>query len=181
MQQHNLESAGPQPPEAVYLSKVADKSAHTVSYSSDIAAGWSTDVKSSKGNGKASVAGSLYLTASDSGSQSGEESVYDAVSLPDSERDLEVEFGAARTPMSSSCHPDDDTCWSKQGICMLSVRMQESMPKSEDLTKQTLLRWCPVCRRGYRRRCATSSSPRDPVPGSWSQQQQCSSCQPTKR
>ena len=99
MQQHSLETAGPQPPEAVYLSKVADKSAYTVSYSSDIAAGWSTDVKSRKGNGKASVAGSLYLTASDSGSQSGEESVYDAVSLPDSETDLEVEFGAARTPI----------------------------------------------------------------------------------
>lgn len=99
MQQHNLESAGPQPPEAVYLSKVAHKSAHTVSYSSDIAADWSTDVKSSKESGKASVAGSLYLTASDRSSQSGEDSVYDAVSLPDSETDLKIDFGAARTPV----------------------------------------------------------------------------------
>lgn len=97
MEQYNLESAGPEPLEAVYLSKVAHKSAHTVSYSSDIAASWSTDVKGSKESGKASAAGSLYLTASDSGSQSGEDSIYDAVSLPDSERDLKIDFGAART------------------------------------------------------------------------------------
>lgn len=96
MQQQNLEIASPLA-EAVYVSKVENKSAHAVSYSTDIAAGWSTDVKSSEKNGKASVAGSLYLTASDSGSQSGEDSVYDAVSLPDSDKDFEAEAGASRT------------------------------------------------------------------------------------
>ena len=95
MQQQHTQSAGPQSPEAVYLSKVADKSGLTVSYSSDIAAGWSADVTGNKVSGKASEAGSQYLTASDSGS--GQDTVYDAVSLPDSDKDFELEIGSART------------------------------------------------------------------------------------
>ena len=87
-----MENAFPQPSEAQYVGKVADKSGPAVSYSSDIAADWSTVTKGTQGNGKASAAASLYLTASDSGS--GEETVYDAVSLSDSDKDFEIEVGS---------------------------------------------------------------------------------------
>lgn len=93
--QHNMESARSQPPEAMYAGKVAHKSSFAVSYSSDIAADWSTVTKGSQGNGKASAAASLYLTASDSSSR--EDTVYDAVSLSDSDKDFEIEVGSART------------------------------------------------------------------------------------
>lgn len=81
---------------ASYASKVAGKAGHTVTYGSDIAAGWSNSDTVDKAKGKASVAGSLYYTASDSGSRSEEDSTYDAVSLPDSDKDFQIEVGAPR-------------------------------------------------------------------------------------
>ena len=99
VQRSDVVTAGPKAPESVYLSKIADKTSTQVSYSSDIAADWSTGEKVNKAKGKASVAGSLYYTASDSGSQSGEGSVYDAVSLPDSDKDFQIEVGLASKAM----------------------------------------------------------------------------------
>ena len=90
-----MESAGPQSAEAVYLGKVADKSSPAATYSSHIAADWSTVTKGSQGNGKASAAASLYLTASDSENE--EDTVYDAVSLQDSDKDFQIEVGSACT------------------------------------------------------------------------------------
>ena len=90
-----MESARPHPPETMYVGKVADKSSFTVSYSSDIAADWSTVTKGTQGSGKASAAASLYLTASES--DSGEDTVYDAVSLSDSDKDFEIEVSSAHT------------------------------------------------------------------------------------
>ena len=95
--QHSMDSARPQPPEAMYVGKVAHKSSFAVSYSSDIAADWSTLTKGTQGNGKAFAAASLYLTAS--GSSSREDMVYDAVSLSDSDKDFEIEVGSARTKL----------------------------------------------------------------------------------
>ena len=93
-----MESALPQPSEAMYVGKVNEKSSSAVSYTSDIAADWSTVTKGTQGNGKASAAASLYLTASDSGS--GEET--DAVSLSDSDKDFEIEVGSIRANLQHS-------------------------------------------------------------------------------
>lgn len=93
MQQHSMKNAPAQPAEAMYVGKLADKSSFAVSYSADIAADWSSVTKKTQGNGKASAAASLYLTASDSGS--GEDTVYDAVSLSDSDNDFETEVCSA--------------------------------------------------------------------------------------
>lgn len=75
-----------------YASKVGDKSATSVSYSSDIAASWGSQDTASTAKGKGLVAGSLYHTASDSSSRIA--SVYDAVSLSDSDEDFQIEVAS---------------------------------------------------------------------------------------
>ena len=100
MQEVTISKASPQTSEATYLSKIGSTTDPSISYSSDIAADWSIGDKANKVKGKASVAGSLYYTASDSGTRSDGDSVYDAVSLPDSDNDFRVELGPAGQGLS---------------------------------------------------------------------------------
>ncbi|KAL0036717.1 hypothetical protein WJX79_007272 [Trebouxia sp. C0005] len=85
-------AAAPTP--ATFASKVTDKSAFSVKYSSDITASWTTEDKSKNSKGKGSLAGSLYYTATDNDSQSECGSAYDAVSLADSDKDFQIEVAS---------------------------------------------------------------------------------------
>lgn len=82
------------PTTAPFASKVTDKSAISVKYSSDIPASWTSEDQIKNTKGKGSVAGSLYYTASDNDSQSETGSVYDAVSLSDSDKDFQIEVAS---------------------------------------------------------------------------------------
>lgn len=88
-------AAAPTP--ATFASKVTDKSAFSVKYSSDITASWTTEDKSKNSKGKGSLAGSLYYTATDNDSQSECGSAYDAVSLADSDKDFQIEVASTGT------------------------------------------------------------------------------------
>ncbi|DBA86037.1 hypothetical protein WJX77_012319 [Trebouxia sp. C0004] len=77
-----------------FASKVIDKSATLVKYSSDIKASWTTGDQIKNTKGKGSLAGSLYYTASDNDSQSETGSAYDAVSQSDSEKDFQIEVAS---------------------------------------------------------------------------------------
>ena len=123
--QPEMESAGPQSAEAVYLGKVADKSSPAAAYSSHIAADWSTVTKGSQRNGKASAAASLYLTASDSENE--EDMVYDAVSLPNSDEDFHIEVGAACTNTQLAGTISMTACKCKQLNCTSSLHSEMSL------------------------------------------------------
>ncbi len=79
---------------APFASKVTDKSAISVKYSSDIPASWTSEDQIKHTKGKGSTAGSLYYTASDNDSQSETGSAYDAVSLSDSDKDFQIEVAS---------------------------------------------------------------------------------------
>lgn len=95
-----------------YASKVGDKSATSVSYSSDIAASWGSQDTASTAKGKGSVAGSLYYTASDTSSRIASGSVYDAVSLSDSDEDFQIEVAS-----TSRLMPLPQTLLYSEAIC----------------------------------------------------------------
>ena len=73
------------------VNKIAEKSSHSVSYSADTIASWGAKDSISKAKNRPSATGSLYYTASESEGRSEIGSVYDAVSLPDSDEDFQVE------------------------------------------------------------------------------------------
>ena len=82
------------PTSAPFASKVTDKSAIAVTYSSNKPASWTSEnhIKNTEGTG--SLAGSLYYTASHNDSQSETGSAYDAVSLSDSDEDFQIEVAS---------------------------------------------------------------------------------------
>ena len=74
-----------EPADSRVLGKIAEKSSHSVTYSADTIASWSAEEKISKAKR------SLYYTASESEGRSEIGSVYDAVSLADSDEDFQIE------------------------------------------------------------------------------------------
>ena len=80
---------------ATYTSKIARETETSVSYSPDTIASWNSEEKVSQAKAKGSVAGSLYYTASDSGSGSSRGSVCNAGSLSDSDKDFQIEVASA--------------------------------------------------------------------------------------
>lgn len=144
MQPQSTESAGPQSAEAAYVSKVADKSSPAAAYSSHIAADWSKVTKGSQGNGKASAAASLYLTASDSEHE--EDMVYDAVSLQDSDKDFQVEVGSVCTNTQLAGTTSMTACKCKQLTCSSSLHSEKSQYTKELILRHyqaALSRLCP--------------------------------------
>lgn len=173
VQQIDVGTAGPKAPESVYLSKVANKTSPQVSYSSDIAADWSTGEKVNKAKGKASVAGSLYYTASDSGSQSAEDSVYEAVSLPDSDKDFQIKVGvaskAASLPVIETGLYQSLTTLYTSCIAFKSLRSKAFIPVYASIRLCASHRW-EHDRTGAGRGCSCGT-----VSGSWSCKHKCSS------
>ena len=79
------------PADSRVTGKIAEKSSHSVTYSADTIASWGAEDKISSTKSRPSVTGSLYYTASESEGRSELGSVYDAASLPDSDKDFQIE------------------------------------------------------------------------------------------
>ena len=123
------------PAEIKAVNKIAEKSSHSVSYSADTIASWGAKDSLSKGKNRPSATGSLYYTASESEGRSEIGSVYDAISLPDSDDDFQVEVESASKIMAlglacrvlsacicSCCVSGVRFCWSQQSrhiVCVL--------------------------------------------------------------